>query len=159
MEPERTTTDSEPEREILLKDFERSYGFPFDTFQRRACEALAVGSSFLVAAPRGSGKTVVGEFAAWMAMRGGGKTFYTAPIKALSNQKFADFTGIYGPESVGLLTGDNLINGTARICVMTTEVLRNMIYEDSLALQGLECLGDVGLPARAGAEDGRHRCR
>jgi ATP-dependent RNA helicase HelY len=79
----------------------------------------------------------VGEFAAWLANREGGKTFYTAPIKALSNQKFGDFAAVYGPDEVGLLTGDNSINGNAGICVMTTEVLRNMIYEDSETLHGL----------------------
>jgi ATP-dependent RNA helicase HelY len=120
-----------------VDDFEGSYGFAFDPFQRRACEALEGGSSVLVAAPTGAGKTVVGEFAAWMAESKGGKTFYTTPIKALSNQKYGDFLGIYGPDRVGLLTGDNSINGDAALVVMTTEVLRNMIYEDSDALAGL----------------------
>jgi ATP-dependent RNA helicase HelY len=121
----------------LIDDFEQSYGFAFDPFQRRACEALEGGSSVLVAAPTGAGKTVVGEFAAWLAETKGGKTFYTTPIKALSNQKYGDFLGIYGPDRVGLLTGDNSINGDAALVVMTTEVLRNMIYEDSDALSGL----------------------
>jgi len=120
-----------------VEGFERSYGFPFDPFQRHACEALADGSSVLVAAPTGAGKTVVGEFAAWMALRTGGKTFYTTPIKALSNQKFGDFSEMHGVSNVGLLTGDNSVNGDAPIVVMTTEVLRNMIYEDSHALHGL----------------------
>ena len=118
-------------------EFERAYAFPFDEFQRRACTFIEEGSSVLVAAPTGAGKTVVGEFAAWMAMTGGGKAFYTTPIKALSNQKYGDFLGVYGPEKVGLLTGDNSVNGDAPIVVMTTEVLRNMIYEDSRALEGL----------------------
>jgi ATP-dependent RNA helicase HelY len=120
-----------------LQEFEDSYGFPFDDFQRRACAALMDGSSVLVAAPTGAGKTVVGEFAAWLAMRRGGKTFYTTPIKALSNQKFNDLGVLHGQMNVGLLTGDNSINGDSRIVVMTTEVLRNMIYEDSSALHGL----------------------
>jgi len=94
----------------------------------------------LVAAPTGAGKTVVGEFAAWLALRGGGRTFYTAPIKALSNQKYSDFCALYGPTNVGLLTGDNSINGDAPIVVMTTEVLRNMIYEDSEGLDTLHCV-------------------
>ncbi|HEV3471899.1 MAG TPA: DEAD/DEAH box helicase, partial [Actinomycetota bacterium] len=94
-------------------------------------------SSVLVAAPTGAGKTVVGEFAAWLALARGGKTFYTTPIKALSNQKFADFSALHGPTNVGLLTGDNSINGNAPIVVMTTEVLRNMIYEDSESLNDL----------------------
>ena len=121
-----------------VRRFEESYGFPFDPFQERACEALIAGSSVLVAAPTGAGKTVVGEFAAWLAFEENAKTFYTTPIKALSNQKYADLVGVYGPDNVGLLTGDNSINGDAPVVVMTTEVLRNMIYEDSIALQGLE---------------------
>lgn len=91
----------------------------------------------LVAAPTGAGKTVVGEFAAWLAIHGGGRAFYTTPIKALSNQKYADFMAVHGPGNVGLLTGDNSLNGDAPIVVMTTEVLRNMIYEDSRALEAL----------------------
>ncbi|MFN2586598.1 MAG: DEAD/DEAH box helicase [Actinomycetota bacterium] len=118
--------------------FEESYGFPFDDFQRRACRALVDGSSVLVAAPTGAGKTVVGEFAAWLALQGTGKTFYTTPIKALSNQKYGDFLALHGPSNVGLLTGDNSLNGDAPIVVMTTEVLRNMIYEDSPELRALE---------------------
>jgi ATP-dependent RNA helicase HelY len=120
-----------------VREFQAAYGFEFDDFQLRACHALADGSSVLVAAPTGAGKTVVGEFAAWMAIRGGGKTFYTTPIKALSNQKYGDFLGIYGPTEAGLLTGDNSLNPDASIVVMTTEVLRNMIYEDSSALNDL----------------------
>lgn len=123
--------------DALVARFENTYDFPFDAFQRRACEALAGGSSVLVAAPTGSGKTVVGEFTAWLAMRTGGKAFYTTPIKALSNQKFSDLSSLHGAENVGLLTGDNSINGDASIVVMTTEVLRNMIYEDSDALKDL----------------------
>ena len=120
-----------------VRDFQAAYGFEFDDFQVRACHALAEGSSVLVAAPTGAGKTVVGEFAAWMAIKGGGKTFYTTPIKALSNQKYGDFLGVYGPAEAGLLTGDNSLNPDASVVVMTTEVLRNMIYEDSSALKDL----------------------
>ena len=82
----------------------------------------------LVAAPTGSGKTLVAEYAIAAALESGGKTFYTTPLKALSNQKYGDFVRIHGAASVGLLTGDNAINGDAPIVVMTTEVLRNMIY-------------------------------
>jgi ATP-dependent RNA helicase HelY len=128
----------EGERKSLVDSFEATYGFGFDAFQRRACEALVEGSSVLVAAPTGAGKTVVGEFAAWLALRGAGKTFYTTPIKALSNQKYTDFLGLHGVDNVGLLTGDNSINGDGQVVVMTTEVLRNMIYEDSPTLAGLE---------------------
>jgi ATP-dependent RNA helicase HelY len=91
----------------------------------------------LVAAPTGAGKTVVGEFAAWLALQRGGKTFYTTPIKALSNQKYGDFVEKHGASNVGLLTGDNSLNGAAPVVVMTTEVLRNMIYEDARALLDL----------------------
>jgi len=120
-----------------LERFAALYDFSLDDFQRKACESLADGRGVLVAAPTGSGKTLVGEFAVHLALEQGGKCFYTTPIKALSNQKFADFTVRYGAERVGLLTGDNSINGDAPIVVMTTEVLRNMIYEDSLTLDAL----------------------
>jgi ATP-dependent RNA helicase HelY len=135
MTPAVTPTDVS---RSLVDSFEGSYGFAFDPFQRRACDALAGGSSVLVAAPTGAGKTVVGEFAAWLALRRTGRTFYTTPIKALSNQKYADFVGLHGASNVGLLTGDNSLNGDAPIVVMTTEVLRNMIYEDSPALDSLQ---------------------
>src|SRR5581483_8718124 len=114
-----------------------SYGFDLDPFQRRAIEALDTGQSVLVAAPTGSGKTVVAEYAIELALAAGGKAFYTAPIKALSNQKFGDLSRRYGHERVGLLTGDNSVNGSAPVVVMTTEVLRNMIYAGSSALDGL----------------------
>ncbi|MFN2388844.1 MAG: DEAD/DEAH box helicase [Actinomycetota bacterium] len=122
---------------VTVEGFQEGYPYRFDDYQVRALRALLDGQSVLVAAPTGAGKTVVGEFAAWLALQGGGKTFYTTPIKALSNQKYADFVGLHGPRSVGLLTGDNSVNGTAPIVVMTTEVLRNMIYEDSPELRGL----------------------
>jgi ATP-dependent RNA helicase HelY len=118
-------------------EFLASYGFELDEFQLRAVDALDTGQSVLVAAPTGSGKTVVAEYAVNLALRGNGKAFYTAPIKALSNQKFGDLTRRYGSERVGLLTGDNSINGSAPVVVMTTEVLRNMIYAGSSALDRL----------------------
>ncbi|MBO0772984.1 MAG: DEAD/DEAH box helicase, partial [Actinobacteria bacterium] len=118
-------------------DFEALYDFTFDDFQQRACRALAAGHGVLVAAPTGSGKTVVGEFAVHLALGQGRKCFYTTPIKALSNQKYNDLVRRYGPARVGLLTGDNSINGEAPVVVMTTEVLRNMIYAGSPTLAGL----------------------
>jgi ATP-dependent RNA helicase HelY len=121
----------------VFDDFAALYDFPLDDFQRRACESLVAGHGVLVAAPTGSGKTLVGEFAVHLALANGGKCFYTTPIKALSNQKFADLTRRYGVERVGLLTGDNAINGDAPIVVMTTEVLRNMLYARSATLLGL----------------------
>ena len=113
------------------------HAFELDDFQRRAIAALDDGQSVLVAAPTGSGKTVVAEHAVADALGSGGKAFYTAPIKALSNQKYADFVRLYGPDKVGLLTGDTTTNGEAPVVVMTTEVLRNMIYAASPTLDGL----------------------
>ncbi len=121
-----------------LEDFMVDVGFDLDDFQRQACEALERGSGVLVCAPTGAGKTVVGEFAVHLALRDGArKCFYTTPIKALSNQKYHDLVERYGPAKVGLLTGDNAINGDAPVVVMTTEVLRNMLYAGSATLQGL----------------------
>jgi ATP-dependent RNA helicase HelY len=120
-----------------LEAFSQRYPFPLDEFQLRAIDALDRGGSVLVAAPTGSGKTVVAEFAVEQAIDAGSKCFYTTPLKALSNQKFGDLVAAYGPDRVGLLTGDNTINGEASIVVMTTEVLRNMLYERSDTLGGL----------------------
>ncbi|WP_017569640.1 DEAD/DEAH box helicase [Nocardiopsis halotolerans] len=120
-----------------IEAFQSLYGFEFDPFQVRACKALENGHGVLVAAPTGSGKTVVGEFAVHLALREGTKCFYTTPIKALSNQKYNDLVKRYGAEQVGLLTGDNSVNGEAPVVVMTTEVLRNMLYEGSSTLGGL----------------------
>ena len=121
----------------LLADFASRQAFALDDFQLRACRELEEGRSVLVAAPTGSGKTIVGEFAVHLALESGRKAFYTTPIKALSNQKFHDLSDRYGPENVGLLTGDNSINGEAPVVVMTTEVLRNMLYAGSRTLETL----------------------
>src|SRR6266536_425011 len=123
-----------------LERFEALYPFPLDDFQRTAIAALDGGESVLVAAPTGSGKTVVAEFGIERALARRGKAFYTTPLKALSNQKFGDFIARYGSARVGLLTGDNSINSEAPVVVMTTEVLRNMLYEDSSTLEGLDCV-------------------
>src|SRR5215207_3095981 len=112
-----------------LAAFRGHYAFELDDFQVEACKVVEDGHGVLVAAPTGSGKTLVGEFAVHIALTTGRKCFYTTPIKALSNQKYADF--------VGLLTGDNTINGEAPVVVMTTEVLRNMLYAGSGTLTGL----------------------
>src|SRR6202046_1252298 len=124
---------SDPE----LASFRALYPFEFDQFQLDACRALDAGHGVLVAAPTGSGKTVAGEFAVHLALAQGRKCFYTTPIKALSNQKYADLVRRYDSRTVGLLTGDNSINGDAPVVVMTTEVLRNMLYTGSPALSGL----------------------
>ena len=120
-----------------LADFTAELGFSLDPFQVEACEALDRGSGVLVCAPTGAGKTVVGEFAVHKALSEGRKAFYTTPIKALSNQKYNDLVERYGSDRVGLLTGDNAVNGDAPVVVMTTEVLRNMLYAESPALLGL----------------------
>src|SRR5947199_4743949 len=120
-----------------LSEFAAQFDFSLDPFQVGACEALEDGHGVLVAAPTGAGKTVVGEFAVHLALRSGAKCFYTTPIKALSNQKYGDLAARHGADNVGLLTGDNAVNGDAPVVVMTTEVLRNMLYAGSPALRGL----------------------
>ncbi|WP_380156374.1 DEAD/DEAH box helicase [Kineococcus sp. R86509] len=129
----RRTEDSRTE----LAQFASTVGFELDGFQLQACQALEAGRGVLVAAPTGAGKTVVGEFAAHLALQTGRKAFYTTPIKALSNQKYTELVERHGSAAVGLLTGDNSVNGEAPVVVMTTEVLRNMLYADSPLLDGL----------------------
>ncbi|AEA25475.1 DEAD/DEAH box helicase domain protein [Pseudonocardia dioxanivorans CB1190] len=120
-----------------LTEFVAGLSFELDGFQRAACDALEDGHGVLVCAPTGAGKTVVGEFAVHLALAQGLKCFYTTPIKALSNQKYADLVARHGESAVGLLTGDTSVNGDAQVVVMTTEVLRNMIYAGSRHLDQL----------------------
>jgi ATP-dependent RNA helicase HelY len=120
---------------VSLAGFWAGYDFQPDPFQVEAAEAIAAGRSVVVTAPTGSGKTLVAEVAIHLAMGRGRRAFYTTPIKALSNQKFADFTAMYGDDQVGLLTGDNVINPGAPLIVATLEVLRNMIYADPSTLE------------------------
>ena len=124
----------------VTTEFLLTFEFEFDPFQITACHAVEDGKGVLVAAPTGAGKTVVGEFAAFYALQAGKKCFYTTPIKALSNQKYSEFVAKFGEDRVGLLTGDTSINGEADILVMTTEVLRNMLYAGSNTLTNLGCV-------------------
>jgi len=152
------------------------YTFPLDRFQIEAMDFVDAGDSVVVAAPTGSGKTVVAEYGIASALADGRRAFYTAPIKALSNQKFMDLMAVHGRDRVGLLTGDNAVNPDAPIVVMTTEVLRNMIYARSSALADLKVVvldevhfiqdgGDhppasprsTGVPVGHGFEHGRGR--
>ncbi|MEV4193758.1 DEAD/DEAH box helicase [Streptomyces toxytricini] len=125
------------EEATALAPFRELYDFDLDGYQVDACKALEAGKGVLVAAPTGSGKTIVGEFAVHLALQQGRKCFYTTPIKALSNQKYTDLVKRYGADRVGLLTGDNSVNSEAPVVVMTTEVLRNMLYAGSQSLLGL----------------------
>jgi ATP-dependent RNA helicase HelY len=121
-----------------LEQFRRAQEFDLDPFQLEACRALEEGHSVLVAAPTGAGKTIVAEFAVHLALEDPrAKVFYTTPMKALSNQKYNELAAEHGAASVGLLTGDSNVNSSARVVVMTTEVLRNMLYADSPLLKDL----------------------
>ncbi len=120
-----------------LADFSGELSFELDPFQRTGCQALESGHGVLVCAPTGAGKTVVGEFAVHLALSQGRKCFYTTPIKALSNQKYNDLCERHGDGAVGLLTGDTSVNGDAPVVVMTTEVLRNMLYAGSSSIDNL----------------------
>lgn len=117
--------------------FANTFPFPLDDFQIAGCRALEDGKGVLVAAPTGAGKTIVGEFAVELAINSNTKCFYTTPIKALSNQKYSELVNKYGEAKVGLLTGDTSINSEAQIVVMTTEILRNMIYANSATIEKL----------------------
>ncbi len=131
-------SDARPSHpEAILAAYEARLPFRLDGFQREAITHLLEGRDVLVAAPTGAGKTVVGEFACAHALEGDGTTFYTTPIKALSNQKYRDLCAVHGEDRVGLLTGDRSVNGRAPIVVMTTEILRNMIYEADSVLDRL----------------------
>src|SRR6185312_11226621 len=121
-------------------------------FQIQAAEHLAAGRSVLVAAPTGNGKTIVAEFAIWQARQAGQRAIYTAPIKALSNQKFRDLRQRHGSREVGLLTGDIVENPAAPILVMTTEIYRNMLLEGSRAARELPDEADAPVEASDVAE-------
>ncbi len=134
----------------LLDAFRARYPFTLDDFQVEAIEAIQRGQSVIVSAPTGAGKTLVAEFAIHAALAAGRRIAYTTPLKALSNQKFADFTRAFGADAVGILTGDVKVNPQGRVLVMTTEILRNMFYGGGLDELGYvvldEChyMGDEG---------------
>lgn len=119
---------------MTVESFFSSRPFPPDAFQKEAAASLAAGHAVVVTAPTGAGKTLVADVAVHLAVEAGRRAFYTTPIKALSNQKYGDLVAEYGEARVGLLTGDNVVNGDAEIVVMTTEVLRNMIYAGSTGI-------------------------
>jgi ATP-dependent RNA helicase HelY len=125
-----------PDIQEEIEAFARRYPFPLDRFQEEAIRQLAQGRSVLVAAPTGTGKTLVAEYAIWKAWQRGARVIYTTPLKALSNQKFRDLRAIYGPEAVGLVTGDIVERSSASIVIMTTEVYRNMLLEEGGELLG-----------------------
>src|SRR5699024_3385282 len=120
-----------------FEEFRSKLSHPLDDFQIAGCEAVADGHGVLVCAFTGAGKSIVGEFAVSLALSQGTKCIHTSPIKVVSNHNSHDRVDEDGEEAVGLLTGDVSINGGAEIVVMTTEVLRNMIYADSPALHRL----------------------
>jgi ATP-dependent RNA helicase HelY len=122
---------------VVRQKFLESLSYTPDSFQLRAMESIDDDASVLVAAPTGSGKTLIAEYGIARARSMKRRAFYTTPIKALSNQKFRDLGDLYGAHNVGLVTGDNAINSDAPVVVMTTEVLRNMIYASSDRLDEL----------------------
>src|SRR5205809_7316601 len=133
-----------------VERFRARHPFPLDDFQLEAVRAIAKDQSVIVSAPTGAGKTLVAEFAIQQALAAGRRLAYTTPLKALSNQKFADFTRAFGADTVGILTGDVKVNPRASILVMTTEILRNAVYGSGLDGLGYivldEChyMGDEG---------------
>ena len=137
--PDAWVNDRDPLIEAQIDQFSVLFPFPLDEFQRDAIRILLNGDSVMVAAPTGTGKTVVAEFGVYQSFKRAGRVIYTTPIKALSNQKFRDLRAIYGDE-VGLLTGDVSENRDARVVVMTTEVLRNMLLQTPWDLDQVDCI-------------------
>ncbi|KAK2461501.1 hypothetical protein APHAL10511_005964 [Amanita phalloides] len=122
----------------LVPEMARKYPFELDTFQKQAVYHLEMGDSVFVAAHTSAGKTVVAEYAIALAERHMTRAIYTSPIKALSNQKYRDFKQTFSSSSVGILTGDVQINPEASCLVMTTEILRSMLYKGADLIRDLE---------------------
>jgi superfamily II RNA helicase len=133
-----------------IQAFAARYPFPIDEFQLEAMVHLAGGQSVMVTAPTGTGKTLVAEYAVWLAQKRGSRVIYTTPLKALSNQKYRDMRMLYGNDAVGLVTGDIVERSGASVVVMTTEVYRNMLLEDGNERFGIDgalfskSLSDIG---------------
>jgi len=152
----RPTSDTAtPERfseedQHLLEAFRERYPFPLDPFQEQAIRQILRGKSVIVSAPTGAGKTLIAEFAIYRALAAQRRVIYTTPLKALSNQKYADFSRQYGSELTGILTGDVKVNPQAPVLVMTTEILRNLLFTEkpediaSAVLDECHYLGDEG---------------
>ncbi len=122
-------------------DLKTLFPFELDDFQQQAIAALEAGRSVVVCAPTGSGKTLIGEYAIYRALKRGRRVLYTTPLKALSNQKLRDFRELFGADNVGLLTGDVSVNRDAPVLVMTTEIFRNMLYGTPIGEVGTSLTG------------------
>jgi len=138
-------TGNEFDRTVEVNYFKLPQGARADVFQKAAAQNLLLNNDVLVTAPTGTGKTAIAHYAISKNLHDGKKTFYTTPLKALSNEKFRDFQRIYGEENVGILTGDSKINPEAPIVLMTTEVYRNMVFGEHLGKHNdmLDNLGTV----------------
>ena len=125
-----------------------TFPFPLDPFQKHAIKAIHEGHNVLVTAKTGSGKTLVGEYLIHHCLRKGQRVFYTTPIKSLSNQKFHDLKQMF--PSVGIMTGDIKYRPDADVLIMTTEILRNLLYKDGSATQNLGLTGQISLERLGG---------